>query len=643
MPIATNPKTGEVVFLDTDGAWKPAKTAINPKTHEMLALDGVDWKPVPASKGVFSYIDDAVRSIASGVTFGFADELAAKMDELTGRGGTYEHNVARERARDAQIPGAISIPGEIAGAVGSTVAAAPLAAGAAAMALPARVAQTLKGLPELLKYLGLGAVEGAAAGAGGATEGERLGGAVTGGAIGGAVGAAAPSVVRGVTGVVRNVAGAISPKAGAAADIGRALVRDEDTALEAAKRLGTTRADRPDATLADVGGENVRGLVERVAQTPGAGRTQVIPALTGRQERQADRIVTDLRGLTGTARTATQAIDDTIAQRATASKPLYDEAFTFDARSVPEIVAKFDDVTSTGYGKAILESGDLKKALQTEFGIKDVKDAPLMVLIDAWKKEVDGLVGEAVRAGNSRRASVLTRMQDDVVGVVDHHNPKYKDARNAWAGPSAYLDAIEEGRGILSRNVSGEEFGAKFARLSDADKEAQRIGAISAIVSKIGNDGAKLADITKYLRSPEMRTKIAAIMPTPEAAATWLRRLEFEVKSSEMTGRALGNSATARRLAEQNDAKGIVGDLVMDAVLAGPASASFLRSIFTAGPRWLRDTLRSRTDKELAAVLTDPARAADLPAMLARAAKQQSAGTTRGSASTTAAGVVTAE
>jgi hypothetical protein len=133
MPIATNPETGAVQFLDVDGAWKPARTAVNPQTKEMMAFDGKGWAAVPAqSKGVLGYIDDAVRSIASGVTFGYADEIAAKADELTGRGKDYETNLAAERARDKQIPLAIKLPGEIGGAVASTIAAAPVTAALAA-------------------------------------------------------------------------------------------------------------------------------------------------------------------------------------------------------------------------------------------------------------------------------------------------------------------------------------------------------------------------------------------------------------------------------------------------------------------------------------------------------------------------------
>src|SRR6185295_1313590 len=125
MPIATNPSTGETVFLDADGAWKPAKTSVNPETSEMLAFDGEGWKPLPASKGVFARVDDAVRSIASGITFGWADEFAAKMDEMLGR-GTYAENLSKEQARDAQIPVSISLPGEVAGAVGSSVLLVPV-------------------------------------------------------------------------------------------------------------------------------------------------------------------------------------------------------------------------------------------------------------------------------------------------------------------------------------------------------------------------------------------------------------------------------------------------------------------------------------------------------------------------------------
>lgn len=567
-------------------------------------LAGEIMKARGQKKGVVGYVDDAVRSLASGATFGFMDEIAAKGDELIGR-GSYAENVAKERARDEQIPTAIALPGQVVGAVGSTLLAGPALA----------ATKAVQAIPQLARWAGLGGIEGALSGAGNAVEGERAAGAGTGALIGAAVGAAAPYVVRGAANVAGSIKNAISPGSQQAADLSRAIMRDADDPASLMARANNASIDRPGGvTLADVGGENVRGLVERIANTPGAGRTQVIPALTAKQQGQAGRISNDLRSLTGTVRTARQATDEIIAERAEAAAPLYKEAFDFNARDVPEIVRAFEDATATGYGKAILNGSNLRKTLQTEYGIENVKDAPLMVLVDAWKKQVDDQIGAAVRGGAGNTSRVLTGMKERVVATVDEFNPAYGSARRAWEGPSKYLDNIEKGRSILSTKADSEEFAANFAKLSDADKEAQRIGAVSSIVAKMGNDGANLADMTKYLRSPEMRAKIAAIMPDADAAQAWMRRLEFEVESSKMTGRALGNSATARRLAEQEDQKGLMVDLVFDALAQAPVN--FIRRVLTAGPKWLRDTARSRSDALMADTLTNPAAINNLPGVL---------------------------
>lgn len=416
------------------------------------------------------------------------------------------------------------------------------------------------------------------------------------GTLTGAVGAA------GVTSAVRNAA---MPRTNMAADFSRALARDNDTPAAIAQRLQAIRADRPGATIADVAGENVRGLVERVAQTPGAGRTVVNPALTARQQQQMARVTNDLTGLTGTRQSAAQAIEDTMAARSSAADPLYKTAMDFNARDVPEIMRAWTNETSAGWGKAMLNSGDFRRNLQTEYGIADATNSPMMKVIDAWKKVVDGKIGEAVRAGNNNRARILRDMRDRVVGVVDEHNPAYAEARNAWAGPSQYIDAVNDGKGILSKTLTADELRATLRDMTDAQREAYRIGAVAAIRGKMGSDPAKMGDMTKYLRSPEMREKIAALMPTPEAAAAWQRRLDYEIRSSELTNMALRGSPTARRLAERQDAEDLVGDLVWHGLAHMSPKAAFLS--FIAGlPARVRDTLRSRTDNLLAGVLTDP-------------------------------------
>lgn len=632
MPIATNPQTGEAIFLADDGSWKPAQTAVNPQTKETLAFDGKQWSPLAqkASKGVLGYVDDAVRSIASGATFGYADEFAAKMDELTGRGGSYEQNVAKERARDADIPAAISVPGEIGGAVASTLLAAPVVAGT-------RVAQAASALPRVLKFGGIGAVEGGLSGSGNATEGNRVGGAVTGAAIGAPVGAGAPYIVQGVGKTANAVRNAFSPEANVSTDLGRAILRDADDPASLMQRANDLSIDRPGvATLADAGGENVRGLVERVAQTPGAGRTQVVPALTQRQQGQAMRLANDLRSLTGTTRTAHQAITEVTAERAAAARPLYQQAYdegdqalwspglerltgapSFQRAMRGAVQAWKDQAIADGFGSmnpgALVENG----LIRFQGGNVGVPAFPNLQFWDYTKRILDDQVRTAINSGQGQKAQALTRITQEFRNELDRLAPEsYRAARDSWAGPSRYMDAIEEGRNILSTRVSGEELSAALPHMSEAEREGFRLGAISAIIGRMGNDAAKLGDMTKYLRSPEVRTKLAAIMPDENAAREWARRLDFEVSSSELTGRSLGNSATARRLAERQDAENIAGDLVVDALTGTPQS--FIRQILGAGPKWIRDTLRSRADAMLAEVLTNPEAMNRLPAMLRR-------------------------
>lgn len=88
--------------------------------------------PKATSGGMARNADDLVRSIASGATFGLADEMAAGASTLTGigergaptmtdlvrekaGGSRYERNLAAERARDAAIPSGTKLVGELAG------------------------------------------------------------------------------------------------------------------------------------------------------------------------------------------------------------------------------------------------------------------------------------------------------------------------------------------------------------------------------------------------------------------------------------------------------------------------------------------------------------------------------------------------
>jgi hypothetical protein len=99
-------------------------------------------------------------------------------------------------------------------------------------------------------------------------------------------------------------------------------------------------------------------------------------------------------------------------------------------------------------------------------------------------------------------------------------------------------------------------------------------------------------------------------------------KADYDIRASELVGRGLGNSATARRLAERKDADSIVRDLVMSALAHGP-TVSVLRHALLALPARARDTLRSRSDALLAELLVHPHSASRLAPALRSAGQRQ--------------------
>lgn len=585
MPIAVNDKTGAISYLAPNGQWLPAQVAQDEKDPDLrYAWDGKEWKQfrfpsmTPGEMGA-----GLARSAASGATGGWADEIEAGVKSMF-NDKSYDKNYQETSKTYDAIPPRIGIPGEIAGGVLGAVAVLPAANAA-------RVAQ----VPSMVRGLLGGTVGGAISGAGHAKPGQRAGAAAVGGGIGAGIGAVVPGAM--------SVGGAIfRPDARAAVDVGRAIARDGMTPSQLTQRaidLGQTRPGV--ATIADAGGENLLGLVERIAQTPGAGRTVLTPWLKERQAQQGARLGADLREGTGVTKGAWDAIEETTARMKQDAKPLYDAAYNFNARAVPEIADTWARETAQGYGRALMQRPAFRRMLQTEYGVADAAEAPLMKQIDVWKRVADDFI-RANRGSNEAR--VVQQMRDRVVGVVDKHNSDYPIARSKWAGDAKFLDAIDGGKDILNKQLSPEELAARFGKLSDAEKEGFRVGAVSSLINQMKAETAKLPDQTKHVRSPLMREKIAAIMPTPEAAEKWGKRIDFETNASELTTRALGGSPTARRLMERQDAENIATDLIADAFMGAKPIGLIQKLVGASGLKYAHDKVRSRTDKAIAEILT---------------------------------------
>lgn len=492
--------------------------------------------------GALKAIDSFVRSVASGATFGFADEIAAGLDSLVSAdpeknvfvSGSFRENLERERARDRDISTPARIAGEIAGGLGTGVATAPLAV--------ARGAGTLANLG---RGAVAGAVEGGLAGAGFSEGGleERAAGAARGAGAGAVVGAAAPAIITGAVRAgqgVRNLARGGGRFASRAQDqLGQAIARDQQTPQQLAARIGRL-GDQ--ATVADVGGENVRGLGRAAAAIPGPAKAKAQRVLQSRQAQQGSR----LRATVGETLSSTNfndTVNDIIVRRKAASKPIYDEVL--QAGNIAPPGARGDNLREF-IGKAKLVKRAISRAKSLP-KFADLPDTDIQVLDQAYK-EIGGMAQKARRDGDGVMATNLSEMRVALKNRITNRVPEYEDALNIFTDDSQILDLVREGRRFIMEDA--EITAKQIVDMPGSEREAFLIGASRALKDIVDRTPDSANAVRRIFGNRQTRDKIKALFPNVKEFRNFQRLMQQEGRFAETRNAILSGSRTAPLQAE---------------------------------------------------------------------------------------------
>lgn len=416
-------------------------------------------------------------------------------------------------------------------------------------------------------------------------------------------------------------------------DLIRAMTEDKTTPQGMMARGENVSEVRPGmVTPADVGGQSTKDLLERIAQTPGAARSDMLGFLTQRQQGQVDRLVSGLKGMFGSQKTAFRAVAEKLAEQRKQATPAYTKAYAAGDRDIwsnelerltgaPEIVRAMKiaqsrwrtNAIADGYGP--MNPGAMVKNHMLQFTGKTLPIMPNIQFWDYTKRALGGMIENEIKE-NGRLTDYgrdLNNIRRQLVTELDKHVPEFAVARAKYAGPAQYTSAIEKGAELASGKFTGEEVTHMMGEFNEAEKEAARLGFIQHLVNKMGSDTAKLPDVTKYLRSPTMRDAVAAMMPDPVKAVKWRRALAFEVSQSESLNLARGGSRTARMQAEMRDASTAV-DLLTDlAVASGGHPSALATGLIGSMKKGIRDRWRGGSDTRTARVLSSPAALEHLP------------------------------
>ncbi|ESZ56643.1 hypothetical protein [Mesorhizobium sp. L103C131B0] len=578
-------------------------------------------------------IDAGMRGVADTASFGLADEIAAKLGSATGVGGregNYEGNLNLQRTLDRvdeqQHPVARGA-GQLAGgvAVGMLAPAAK-----AANVVEGAVARAPNALARIGQGAKLGATYGGLYGFGSGEGFEdraknTLSGALTGGTVGAAIPAGtavagkvyntlADVMMRPAANAIRSV---VAPEANALRLAQRALARDSLTPDQAGAKMSDALAAGDDTTmLIDVGGENTRRLGRAATNIPGEGADKIKTAVYDRQLAQPERVAEAVRKGLDDPATYFSTIDDIIAQRQTAAKPLYDQAY----KTPVPFTAKLESLL--GRGKVMKDAlrrardmGEAEGIPSQQFFAKIADDGSYTIQSvpdarqwDLMKRSLDDIVQsetETMPNGSEKLSNlgrIVSGIRREMLTEVDQANPAYAKARQVYSTASESLDAVTKGGKLL--DADPELARRTLADMSAGDKQLARLGISKALVDRVqrARDGANV--VRGIFASPRNRAVLKEAFPTEASFKDFQAAMEREGQKTRTNMAIGGNSTTAAQAADlaSNFDAGVAGHIISGRPLAA-AGALVQKALARA------TVVNEATARELAKILTttDPA------------------------------------
>ncbi len=525
---------------------------------------------------------------ANGALFGFGDEIAggiaATLKGIPGNdrgteGTTWRQRYegyrdllrGKENAYREENP--LKATGlQIAGSLPTMAVTGPAAAGVKGVGVAANA----------LRAALTGGASGALTGAGNSTA-DNLSDVGIDALKGGALGAAAG----GVTSPVAGMAGSIfktgaSKFSGSVADkyarekLAQLFARGGVTVEQAANKL---RALGPEASVAVSGRDAVLGQLDTLATLPGATKANTESAIAQLQAGRGARMrAAAYTALNAGGRRAASTVDDLIQQRSDAAKPLYDKLYKTgvfvddELRGIIDAAAKLG---ATGEAKKVATAAQRDFTLTPEtkwVGMRDLDylKQGLDDIIGANKDTVTGRLTKVGAAVQGLKSQLTAQLDDATRGA-------YKEARDAFAGPTAIMDAVREGRRAMSQDDA--TISAAIKGLSDSELDGFRVGAFDALRAKLGAQSGQ-TELMKLWRSDANKEKLQALFGDEQTYLNFARAMHGERAMAKLETAGRGSQTASRQYA--------AGDLDTSAMaeLGAAAGGSPLNMLGVASKVW---------------------------------------------------------
>ena len=378
-----------------------------------------------------------------------------------------------------------------------------------------------------------------------------------------------------------------------------------------------TRA--PETTLAGVAGQGPKSMLDTLATLPGEAKTLVEQLIRNQQATRGKRLVTAADEALGTSgKTYTGTLDALVNEKKTVSAPFYEQLKDVSVK-VDNDLSNLIQASKTAHGGAELLA-EIKRTTPIDISkIKTGDDIPFdaldkvkQALYDLAEKSKGefGKATELSKAYNQLRIDLTNKM--DALSPKDKNGSIYKQARDAFAGPSQLEDAVKTGRNAMKEDAIKVADATKGMGASEI--EAYRIGVLQSLKDKVGTEGGQTS-LLKMWKEPATSDKLKEIFGNDyrKFAADVAR--EARLKEIETVGRG---SQTAQRIFGAGELDNLAP--VAQAV-QGAASGNPVQTMGAMAKMWNRVSTPEETRNELAKLLLQQGPAAvrtvrELPAMV---------------------------
>lgn len=354
-------------------------------------------------------------------------------------------------------------------------------------------------------------------------------------------GTALPASIRGVQNTVRSIGQPTDARA--ANTVAGGLRASNLTPDEATAKLGQLG---PQATLSDLS-DNLQRTARNVYTQKGPGSEVAKQALETRSIGGPQRVVEDLKKITGKDTNFYETVRGVISNRKAESAPLYAEADKVNVGPAPiqnlhkQLLEKAKEAEGTRLAGSLKKfAGMLKTGEDFKTNVKQ---------LDIVKRQARDMVSRSYRSGDSDTAKELDGMlkllsNSNGTGILEKSSSAYREANKIFSDESAVIKALESGKKVLTGDA--DEVADNLAKLSLAEKDAYIQGAVKGIRDKV-LAGQKFSNDL-------IRERMRNAFPDEESFKTFLASVEREKTFAGTKNFVLGGSQTANKQADMGDA-----------------------------------------------------------------------------------------